>query len=99
MGWTCNAIEIIPDPSSARQSLKLEEKFTIGYTGHFYAGRGVEILFKLAEAYPEIQFLWIGGRENELEEVRRRLDHEQLLNVVLTGFVDNSQIATLPGSV
>ena len=52
----------------------------------------MEILFNLAAAYPEIQFLWIGGRENELEDVRRRLDQEQLLNVVLTGFVDNSQI-------
>jgi glycosyltransferase involved in cell wall biosynthesis len=84
--------EIIPDCYSARQSLNLEQILTIGYTGHFYAGRGIEILFNLAEAYPEVQFLWIGGRENELEEVRGRLEQEQLLNVVLTGFVDNSQI-------
>lgn len=83
----------LPDPSAARQELKLEEKVTIGYTGHFYPGRGVEILFELAAAYPEIQFLWIGGREKELEDVRHRLNDEQLRNVVLTGFVDNSQIS------
>jgi glycosyltransferase involved in cell wall biosynthesis len=77
---------------SARESLNLEQKLTIGYTGHFYAGRGIDILFNLAEAYPGVQFLWIGGRENELDEIRHRLDQEQLLNVVITGFVDNSQI-------
>ncbi len=83
----------LPDPGAARQELKLEQKVTVGYTGHFYAGRGVEILFKLAVAYPDIQFLWIGGREKELEEVRHRLTDEQLRNVILTGFVDNSQIS------
>jgi glycosyltransferase involved in cell wall biosynthesis len=83
----------LPDPGAARRGLKLPEKITVGYTGHFYAGRGVEILFKLAAAYPDIQFLWIGGREKELEDVRRRLNNEQLWNVVLTGFVDNSQIS------
>lgn len=77
---------------SARTALGLPQKLTAGYTGHFYAGRGVDILFKLAQAYPEIQFLWIGGREQELEGVKKRLDAEQLDNVILTGFVDNARV-------
>lgn len=77
---------------SARTALCLPQKLTAGYTGHFYAGRGVDVLFKLAEAYPDIQFLWIGGREQELESVKKRLDEEQLENVILTGFIDNARV-------
>lgn len=84
--------ESLPNPTEARKQLGLAEKVTVGYTGHFYAGRGVDILFKLAEAYPDNQFLWIGGREKELEGVRHRLAAEQLQNVILTGFVDNVRI-------
>ena len=77
---------------STRTALSLPQKLTAGYTGHFYAGRGVEILFKLAQAYPEVNFLWIGGREQELENVKKRLDAEHLENVILTGFMDNAKV-------
>lgn len=83
----------LTDPMEARRKLDLDEKVTVGYTGHFYAGRGVEILFTLAKTYPNIQFLWIGGQEKELEAIRVRLNNENLHNVVLTGFVNNSQIS------
>ena len=65
---------------------------TVSYTGHFYAGRGVDVLFELATAFPHVQFLWIGGRESELVAVKGRLAEEGLANVVLTGFIDNQHL-------
>jgi glycosyltransferase involved in cell wall biosynthesis len=82
----------LPTASDARKQLGLEEKITLGYTGHFYAGRGVDTLFCLAKSYPDVQHLWIGGREEELAVVRIRLVTTGLKNVVLTGFMDNTRL-------
>jgi glycosyltransferase involved in cell wall biosynthesis len=83
----------LPDRKIARAQLNLAEQYTVSYTGHFYAGRGLDVLYSMAQAYPAIQFLWIGGREQELSDVRAKLTLLKLENVRLTGFVDNQ---TLP---
>ncbi len=83
----------LPTPGNARKALGYSERMTVSYTGHFYEGRGMEVLFHLAKTFPEIQFLWVGGREKELTAVRERLSRDQIQNVILTGFVDNR---TLP---
>ncbi len=85
--------ENMPDRKNIRMQLGLDDTITASYTGHFYAGRGMDVLFSLAKAYPDVQFLWIGGRERELEGVKNQLAHESLSNVRLTGFIDNQ---TLP---
>ena len=79
----------LPDRQTARKKLGLAENVTVSYTGHFYAGRGVDVLFALAKAFPQVQFLWIGGRERELSGVRDTLNQNHLTNVHLTGFLDN----------
>jgi glycosyltransferase involved in cell wall biosynthesis len=86
----------LPDPAQARQALNqardagsslLPERFTAGYTGHFYPGRGHELLLAMAERLPEITFLLVGG---EPEDVARLLAQAKgLNNVILTGFIPN----------
>src|ERR1700690_2827033 len=34
----------LPDPVKARRELNLREGMTVGFTGHFYAGRGMDLL-------------------------------------------------------
>ncbi len=82
----------LPDPAAARQTLGLTEGLTAGYTGHFYAGRGVEILVGLAKRFPQTQFLWVGGREEDTVHWRAALQSIGLQNVTLTGFVPNSRL-------
>lgn len=82
----------LPRPAEARKQLGLPEVTTVSYTGHFYAGRGVDVLFALAQAFPWVQFLWIGGRESELTAVRQQLADTGLTNVILTGFIDNRRL-------
>jgi glycosyltransferase involved in cell wall biosynthesis len=82
----------LPDPAAARRSLGLPEAPTAGYTGHLYAGRGTALLVELARRLPQVQFLWVGGREAEVQQWRARLKAGGLSNIHLTGFVDNSQL-------
>lgn len=82
----------VPDPANARAKLQLPDGLTVGFTGHFYAGRGIELLWQLARSLPEYRFLWVGGTAEAVSEWRARLGGEGLRNVVLTGFVDNTSL-------
>ena len=80
----------LPSPSAARAALGFPERFTAGYTGHLYPGRGVETILALASRLPEVQFLIVGGREADLERVRAAA--AGLDNVNLTGFIPNAYL-------
>jgi len=82
----------LPDPTSARRNLGLPEAPTAGYTGHLYAGRGMDLLVELARRLPGVQFLWVGGREADVQDWRTRLQAEGLNNIHLVGFVHNRQL-------
>lgn len=81
--------QVLPSPTQARQALGLPDQFTAGYTGHFYAGRGMDLMFDLAKALPEVHFLWVGGEAADVEYWRGKLALDGLTNVTLTGFVSN----------
>jgi glycosyltransferase involved in cell wall biosynthesis len=82
----------LPEPDRARQLLGLPDKLTAGYTGHFYSGRGTDLLLGLARCFPEINFLWVGGRPQDVEIWRTRLAKEGVKNVTLTGYIDKSRL-------
>jgi glycosyltransferase involved in cell wall biosynthesis len=81
-----------PEPGEARYQLNFPQKPTAAFSGHFYPGRGTNLLYSLAQALPQIQFLWIGGREEDIDYWKSKLQTEQVVNVVLTGFVENSRL-------
>jgi glycosyltransferase involved in cell wall biosynthesis len=82
----------LPGPEAARTALGLPERFTAGYTGHLYAGRGVETILDLAGRLPAVQFLLVGGRDADLARVRSAA--AGLENVSLPGFVPNVDLPT-----
>jgi len=84
--------ERLPDSVDARRELALPERVTVGYTGHLYAGRGVELLLHLARRFTQVQFLWVGGRPEDAAVWREKLSAEGISNVILTGFVENSRL-------
>ncbi len=91
-GADLNRYANLPDPPQARRRLGLPEALTAGYTGHFYAGRGLQILLGLARRFPGVQFLWVGGRPEDVQHWRAELKNSGLQNVTLTGFVENSRL-------
>lgn len=87
--------ENLASPLEARRSLKLfkdEATFTAGYTGHLYAGRGIELLVNMAANLTHINFLIVGGEPSDVERVRREIERRKLENILLTGFIPNNQL-------
>ncbi len=80
----------LPAPPQARAALGLPPRFTAGYTGHLYAGRGTEMLLSLAKRLPEVTFLLAGGHPDDV--VRLRSQTAGLQNLVLTGFLPNAEL-------
>jgi glycosyltransferase involved in cell wall biosynthesis len=82
----------LPEPSEARAVLGLPDRFTAGYTGHLYAGRGVELMLTLAVRMPDVQWLWAGGEPQAVIQWQSRLQREGIENVKLLGFVPNERL-------
>lgn len=82
----------LPEPEEARALLGLEAGVTAGFTGHFYAGRGNDLLLTLARTLPNVNFLWVGGTSEAVQEWRARLNAARCTNVRITGFVDNREL-------
>ena len=92
-GIDLERFEHLPGPEAARETIGIKkDAFTVGYAGHLYAGRGVELIFSLAETLPDVTFIVAGGREEDIERVRGEAAAGGLSNIVLTGFVDNSDL-------
>jgi len=84
--------ESLSDTAEARRRLSLEEKLTVGFTGHIYPGRGADLLFELAKGMPDVNFLWVGGKPDEVDYWRNQLADAGASNVTMTGFVENSRL-------
>jgi glycosyltransferase involved in cell wall biosynthesis len=82
----------LPSPEQARKALGLKNTITAVYSGGFYPGRGLEILFDLAAAFPQVQFMWIGGKPEILQEWKEKISSAGLTNVVLPGFIANEKL-------
>ena len=84
--------ESLPDPASARRSLLLKNRLTIGFTGHIYPGRGADLLFDLARQMPGVNFLWVGGTPELVSFWQKKLETVGAKNVIMTGFVEHERI-------
>jgi glycosyltransferase involved in cell wall biosynthesis len=82
----------LPDAVSARKQLGFAEQPTVVYSGHLYAGRGMQLLVGLAQAFPSVAFIWVGGRLADVETWREQLSRQGIENVRLTGFIPNQDL-------
>lgn len=88
-GVPADLIEVVPDaadaPSGEAAPLGSDGRLQVGYVGHLYPGRGLEVIDVLAERCPWADFHLVGnvgrGVEREVERLRSRP------NVRLHGFV------------
>jgi glycosyltransferase involved in cell wall biosynthesis len=92
----------MPEPAAARRWLaeRTEEEavhiaaheFVVGYSGHFYPGRGAQMLLELAGRQPDVRFLLVGGEPQDVARLRSQAEAQRLNNVVITGFVTNADL-------
>ena len=79
----------LPAPVAARHQTGLREAPTVMCTGHLYAGRGADLFLALAKSLPQAQFVWVGGRGEDIETWKQRVESD---NVTFTGFISNRDL-------
>ena len=79
----------LPDPVTARRQIGLHESPTVMCTGHLYAGRGADLFLGLAKSLPQAQFVWVGGRPEDIQSWRNRVESD---NVIFKGFIPNRDL-------
>ncbi len=90
----------LPAPQTARQFLAQSgalpgldvERFTAGYTGHLYSGRGLDLILETARRLPLVNFLLVGGETASVEQTRQAARSAGLENVWVVGFVPNANL-------
>jgi glycosyltransferase involved in cell wall biosynthesis len=92
MGVDLEPYATLPAPEVARDRLGLEPRWTVGYTGHLYPGRGLDLMVELAQRNPKIPFLWVGGEPEAVGAWQRRLQSDGVQNVKLVGFIPNVEL-------
>ena len=60
------------------------------YTGHLYAGRGIELIIDLARQAPEYSFWVVGGYQGDVD--RFRVQTADIPNITITGFVSPNRV-------
>ena len=98
--------ERLPQPAEARRLLLAQsqvegasplkqlspERFTLGYTGHLYPGRGRELLLELSKRLPQVAFLVVGGEARDISAFQTEIQAQRVENLILTGFVPNAEL-------
>jgi glycosyltransferase involved in cell wall biosynthesis len=81
-----------PLPADARGSKSGRVPLRVGYVGHLYSGRGVELILKIATELPDMEFYLVGGSESDLTAWRAM---PLPGNVVFHGFSPPSELPAL----
>jgi glycosyltransferase involved in cell wall biosynthesis len=92
MGVDLGRYRDLPESREARQRLGWPEAFTVGYTGHLYAGRGIDLLLRLALLRPQARFVVVGGEPEAAEHWRQAARAAGALNLEFLGFVANAEL-------
>jgi len=67
------------------------DKLKVGYVGHLYKGRGIELIINCAEQLNNFTFHIVGGNQNDISYWKGYLLDKNIQNVYLYGYVNPSQ--------
>lgn len=70
----------------------VNENKTVGYVGHLYNGRGIELIQELAQKLRKINFLIIGGTESDVAFRKSIAQSLNIQNLFYIGFVPNAKL-------
>jgi glycosyltransferase involved in cell wall biosynthesis len=65
------------------------DAFRVGYVGHLYPGKGMEIIAEIATRLPEMDFHVVGGQERDIAHWRAHAPHS---NVMFHGHVPHAEV-------
>src|SRR3989344_1214570 len=75
----------------ARDKLDLpKDKKIVLYSGQFYRWKGVDTLAQVAKLLPEINFVFVGGTDSDLEQFKEK--YSNLTNIIIRPFQERAII-------
>jgi len=81
----------LPEPGSTKKEIKTANgKIVIGYVGHLYPGRGMDLVYKLSMRLPQYDFHIIGGNKKDVERWQKACI--SLENIHFQGFVPHKDL-------
>ena len=87
-----NHLEVLHDAADPTPKRLLpmtnKEQFNVGYIGHLYEGRGVELLLKIAIRLPQVHFNFFGGEDEDIERLKADIPK----NITFHGYLDPSKV-------
>ena len=69
-----------------------KSKLKVGYFGHLYPGRGIQIIVGLAQQFPEIDFYVVGGDDLSVTSLREQVSPP---NLKIIGYIRYSEARSL----
>ncbi|QKS72605.1 glycosyltransferase family 4 protein [Paenalkalicoccus suaedae] len=80
----------LPEPKINKSAVnKGKEQVKIGYVGHLYQGKGMELIAELAKSIPNMEFHIIGGKESDIAYWKKHVNKE---NIIFHGFVSHGML-------
>lgn len=95
-GLTESVFSILPDGSDEVEDFKIKKYIggknilKVGYVGHLYKGKGLEIIRQIAPILNDIDFHIIGGSEKDVNYWKKTIN---LSNVIFHGFIPQYDLA------
>jgi glycosyltransferase involved in cell wall biosynthesis len=81
-----NGADVVKQTSSVEPSSRLK----VGYIGHLYAGKGMEIVSEICKRCDWADFIVVGGTEKDIEYWKQELKGSE--NIDFLGFVPPSEV-------
>ncbi|MFI3202179.1 MAG: glycosyltransferase family 4 protein [Eubacteriales bacterium] len=81
--------------SSNKQELRPSvqmNNITIGYLGHLYPGKCMEVLMPIAKKMPQCYFNIVGGTDEWIKKWKNELKKQNIENIIFYGYVNNNII-------
>lgn len=83
----------LPGKEEIREMLRLpKDKKNVVYCGSLFPEKGIEHILLVAKNLPNVIFLLVGGRKQQIRTWRKYSRSHKIRNVQFTGFVENSKI-------
>jgi len=99
-GFSEDSIYVFPDGADEVENINQDtfknldkQKVNIGYAGHLYKGRGVELLFDLAALCPWVFIHIAGGNKEDIEFHQKIINENLITNIKMYGFLEPSAIS------
>jgi len=70
-------------------SIIASNNLKIGYLGHLYRGRGIDIIIELSKILSDIEFHIVGGREDDIKYWKSQLSNK---NIYFHGFIEPQDV-------